>query len=194
MGIVTTQHSSSIDGFIADRHGRSGPLHDWLRAGGQKSQVNPNFTMHPVNTRFFDEGVGRCGAVIAGRRTYNVSDGWGGAGPMGHRPLFVVTSRPPDEVPLANPPYTFVTDGITAAVAAAKKAAGDQDVVLMGASMVQQCLQARLLDELIISIVPVLLGSGVRLLDDRDLDGIALEVVSVIDAPGVTHLTYRVRR
>jgi dihydrofolate reductase len=95
---------------------------------------------------------------------------------------------------LANPPYKFVTGGITAAVAAATKAAGDQDVVLMGASMVQQCLQARLLDELIISIVPVLLGSGVRLLDDRDLDGIALEVVSVLDAPGVTHLTYRVRR
>jgi dihydrofolate reductase len=64
----------------------------------------------------------------------------------------------------------------------------------MGASMVQQCLRAGLLDELIISIVPVLLGSGIRLLDDRDLDGIALEVVSVIDAPGVTHLTYRVRR
>jgi dihydrofolate reductase len=60
--------------------------------------------------------------------------------------------------------------------------------------MVQQCLRAGLLDELIISIVPVLLGSGIRLLDDRDLDGIALEVVSVIDAPGVTHLTYRVRR
>lgn len=194
MGIVTTQHSSSIDGFIADRQGRSGSLHDWLRAGGQKSRVNPNFAMHPVNARFFDEGVGRCGAVIAGRRTYDVSDGWGGAGPMGSRPLFVVTSRPPDEVPLANPPYKFVTGGIAAAVAAAQEAAGDQDVVLMGASMVQQCLRAGLLDELIISIVPVLFGSGVRLLDDRDLDGIGLEVVSVIDAPGVTHLTYRVRR
>lgn len=95
---------------------------------------------------------------------------------------------------MANPPYTFVTDGIAAAVAAAKKAAGDQDVVLMGASMVQQCLRAGLLDELIISIIPVLLGSGVRLLDDRDPDGVALEIVSVIDAPGVTHLTYRVRR
>jgi dihydrofolate reductase len=194
MGIVTTQHSSSIDGFIADRHGRSGPLHDWLRAGGEQSQMNPNFAMHPVNARFFDEGVGRCGAVIAGRRTYDVSNGWGGAGPMGPRPLFVVTGRAPDEVPLASPPYTFVTDGVASAVAAAKKAAGDQDVVLMGASMVQQCLRAGLLDELIISIVPVLLGSGVRLLDDGDLGGIALEVVSVIDAPGVTHLTYRVRR
>jgi dihydrofolate reductase len=76
MGIVTTQHSSSIDGFIADRQGRSDSLHDWLRAGGQHSRVNPNFAMHPVNARFFDEGVGRCGAVIAGRRTYDVSDGW----------------------------------------------------------------------------------------------------------------------
>jgi len=77
-------------------------------------------------------GHRRCGAVIAGRRTYDVSDGWSGAGPMGPRPLFLVTRRPPDEIPLANPPYTFVTDGIPAAVAAARNAAGDQDVVLMG--------------------------------------------------------------
>lgn len=193
MGIVTTQHSNSIDGFIADREGRSDRLHAWLLAGGVQSKVNPRFAMDPVNVRFFDEGVSRCGAVIAGRHTYDVSNAWGGAGPMGPRPLFVVTHQPPGDAPPANPAYTFVTDGIAAAVAAAREAAGDQDVVLMGASMVQQCLRAGLLDELIMSVVPIVLGGGVRLLDGG-LDGVALDIVKVVDAPGVTHLTYRVRR
>ena len=85
MGIITTQHSMSVDGFIADREG-GGRLHAWLRAGGVQSMLNPAFAMDPVNVKFFDEGVSRCGAVIAGRRTYDVSNGWGGAGPMGPGP------------------------------------------------------------------------------------------------------------
>lgn len=92
----------------------------------------------------------------------------------------------------AEPPYTYVTKGIEHAVEQARTAAAGKDVVLMGATVVQQCLRAGLLDELIINLVPVVLGHGVRLLDD--LEPADLDLTSVIDAPGVTHLTYRVRR
>jgi dihydrofolate reductase len=182
----------SIDGFIADDEGGSGRLHAWLRAGDTSSRLNPAFSMDAVNARFFDEGVGRCGAVIAGRRTYDVSSGWGGAGPMGPLPLFVVTHQPPTVIPPADPPYTFVTNGVEAAVTAARKAAGHKDVVLMGASVVQQCLRAGLLDELIISIVPIMLGRGIRLLEGDGPDRITFDIANVIDGAGVTHLTYRV--
>ena len=192
MAIVTTQHSMSLDGFIADSQGRGDRLHAWLRDGESRSRVNPNFAMAPESARFFDEGVSRCGAVISGRRTYDVSDAWGGAGPMPPRPLFVVTHTPPAVVPASDPPYTFVTDGIMAAVEQARIAADGKDVVLMGASMVQQCLLAGLLDEVIISIVPVFLGDGVRLFDPGLNEDLNLAIVDVVDAPGVTHLTYRV--
>jgi dihydrofolate reductase len=107
---------------------------------------------------------------------------------MPGRPLFVVTHRPPVAVPNGNPPYTFVTDAIEGAVAQARAAAGDKDVHLMGASIVQQAIRAGLLDELVISLVPVVLGDGVRLLEG--LPPLKLEVTRVIDAPRVTHLTY----
>ena len=90
-------------------------------------------------------------------------------------------------------PYIFVTDGITSAVELARRAAGEQDVVLMGASMVQQCLEAGLLDEIIINLVPVLLGDGVRLFSEGTR-GYEFAIDNVIPATGVTHLTYRVVR
>jgi dihydrofolate reductase len=146
--------------------------------------------MSKPSADFFDQGVGRLGAVVAGRRTYDVSDAWGGRGPMPGLRLFVVTHRAPDSVPAGDPPYTFVLEGIEAAIAQAQAAAGDNDVHLMGASVVQQAIRAGLLDELVISLLPVVLGNGVRLLDG--LPPLKLEVTRVIDAPGVTHLTYRV--
>jgi dihydrofolate reductase len=116
--------------------------------------------MAPESARFFDEGVGRCGAVISGRRTYDVLDAWGGDGPMGPHPLFVVTHQPPDSIPQGPLPYTFVTGGIESAIEQAQRAAAGKDVVLMGASMVQQSLRAGLLDEIIINLVPITLGDG----------------------------------
>ena len=106
---------------------------------------------------------------------------------------FVVTHSPPDRVPDGPLPYTFVTDGIESAVEQATGAAAGRDVVLMGASMVQQCLRAGLLDEIIVNLVPVLLGDGVRLFEFGS-SGYELVIESDIPAPGVTHLTYRVVR
>ena len=102
MGLVTTAHSMSLDGFIADADYRGDRLQTWLQGGDTPSRLNPAFKMSPESALFFDEGVGRCGAVISGRRTYDVSNAWGGNGPMGPLPLFVVTHSPPDS-PLCQP-------------------------------------------------------------------------------------------
>jgi dihydrofolate reductase len=98
----------------------------------------------------------------------------------------------PGAVPTGDPPYTFVTEGIERAVEQARTAAAGRDVALMGASIVQQALRAGLLDELIINLVPVVLGRGVRLLVGLDPETVEVDLVGVVDAPGVTHLTYRV--
>ena len=194
MSTIGTALSTSLDGFIAGSDGSAGGLHDWLTAGETPSRVNPAFEMAELNARFFDEGVSATGAVIAGRRTYDVSDAWGGRGPIPGLPLFVLTHRPPPRVPQGDPLYTFVTDGIEVAIQKAQTAANGRNVHLMGASIVQQSIRAGLLDELVISLVPIVLSRGVRLLDGLDDVNVNFEIIRVVDAPGVTHLTYRVSR
>jgi dihydrofolate reductase len=148
--------------------------------------------MSAVNVDFFDGFAARIGAVITGRRTYDVSDAWGGSGPQPGVPLFVMTHQIPDTVPAGDPPYTFVTDGIEHAVEQARHAAAGKDVSVMGAKTIQQCLRAGLLDELIIDLVPAVLGRGARLLDGIEPGTVELDLVRVVDAPGVTHLAYQV--
>ncbi len=150
--------------------------------------------MSAASASFFDEFAGRNGAVIAGRRTYDIARGWGGRGPLPGVPLFVMTHHVPDTVPTGAPRYTFVTEGIEPAVEQARTAAAGKDVSLMGAKIVQQCLRSRLLDLLTIHLVPVVLGRGVRLLDGLEPGSIELDLIRVVDAPGVTHLTYRVMK
>jgi dihydrofolate reductase len=197
---VITALSTSLDGFIAGADdspkqplGVGGDrLFTWLFDGDTPSLINPEFKMSAVSARFFDEGVAKVGAAITGRRTYDVSDAWGGSGPMPGIPLFVMTHHVPETVPAGDPPYTFVTDGIESAVEKATTVAAGKDVFLQGASIVQQGLRAGLMDELIISLVPVVLGRGVRLLHGLDPASVELELSGVVDAPGVTHLKYRV--
>jgi dihydrofolate reductase len=199
---VTTALSTSVDGFIAGGDdGMEQPLGTggqrlfaWYTDGDTPSELNPSFKMSAKSAAFFDQGARRVGAVISGRRTYDISRAWGGNGPLPGAPLFVVTHRVPDSVPSGSSTYTFVTEGIERAVELAKRAAGDKDVVLMGASMVQQAMRAGLLDELNVHLVPVVLGRGVRLLDGLEPGSPELELAGVVDAPGVTHLTYRVVR
>ena len=108
-------------------------------------------------------------------------------------PLFVVTHRVPEQVPTGISRYTFVTDGVESAIAQAKAAAGERYVTLVGASVAQQCLRLGLLDEIQLHQVPVLLGGGVRLFDHLDA-AVDLERTRVVEAPGVTHLRFRVVR
>ena len=126
-----------------------------------------------------------------GRRSYDNSiEAWGGKGPLGDVPCFVVTHSPPAS---ADPVFTFVTDGIESALAKARRVAGDKAIGLMGANVDQQFLAAGLVDGIRIHLVNVLLGGGRRLFD-RLPQRIELEQTGLTETDGVTHLTYRVVR
>jgi dihydrofolate reductase len=199
---VTAAVAVSLDGFIAGPD--DGPeqplgiggeqLFTWFEDGSEPSRFYPWMSMSPASAAAFDGFIARIGAVITGRRTYDIAKAWDGQGEIPGVPLFVLTHHVPSEVPLADPAYTFVTDGIASAVRQALAAAGGKDVRLMGASVIRQCLQAGLLSELTIELVPVVLGRGIRLFDGLEPGGVRLELGGVVDAPGVTHLTYHVTR
>jgi len=134
------------------------------------------------------------GAVIAGRRTYDLSVPWWGAdGPTGPArvPVFVVTHAEPEEVPEGGV-YTFVTDGIERALEQAKAATNDKYVAVMDAEIGQQYIRAGLVDEISIHLVPVLFGSGTRMFEHLGSKHIQLETVELIEAPEATHLRFRV--
>jgi dihydrofolate reductase len=199
MAKVTVPLTVSLDGFIAGPNdgpefplGEGGePLFAWYFSGDTPSRHNDRFRLSRTSAEVFDAGVDSCGAVLTGRRTYDIAGAWGGNGPVPGLPVFILTHSVPAEVPETSVPYTFVTDGIESAVAQAKAAAGDKYVAIAGAQAAQQCLRLGLLDEIQLAVVPMLLGGGVRLFDH--IGGpVRLEKLRVVDAPGVTHLSYRV--
>jgi dihydrofolate reductase len=130
------------------------------------------------------------GAMIAGRRDFDLASAWGGSPPF--VPTVVMTHNPPPEWIKEGSPFIFVTDGIESAVRQAKEAAGDKDVAVATPSVMQQAIKAGLLDQIHIDLVPVLLGRGVRLFDYLGIEPVQLEIVRVVNAPTVTHLTYQV--
>lgn len=170
----------SLDGFIA---GPGGDM-SWLT-----EHIGPNPTV--------DEVIGRIGALLVGNRTFRGDDphrgtpkegkpfggGWDG-------PQFVLTHHVPD---IAVPGVTFVSD-LDSGVAAAEAAAGEKYVNVLGASIARQCLEAGVLDEVLVFIAPVLLGDGVRLFDYPGGTNIRLERISVSQAPKATSLWFRVAR
>ena len=187
----------SVDGFITGRNpgpgrglGDAGVLHDWYWDGDTPSTVVPEFRLSETTRRFVDPFARNVGAVIAGRNGYDDANGWGGGSPHPTAPLFVVSHRPaPAE---ATPAQTF-TASIERAVAAARTAAGDLDVTLMGGGVLTAALAAGLVDEIIVHQVPILLGAGRPLFQELPAH-IRLSLVEAVPAPGVTHLHYRLRR
>lgn len=140
----------------------------------------------------FEGATSAIGAIVSGRRMFDVAGAWGGKHPM-NVPVIVVTHTvPPEWVNKPGSPFTFVTDGVDRAIKQAKKIAGDKSVGVGGANITRQCIKAGLLDEIGIDLVPVLLGSGVRLFEQLGIEPTELERTSVIEAPGVTHLTFRI--
>lgn len=199
MGKVTVGLTVSVDGYIAGpddgmEHplGTGGePLFDWFFSGDTPSRFGDMFKLDKVNAEIFDAGMQSVGAVLTGRRTYEITHGWGGGSPVPGTPLFVLTHRAPDQPPGTSVPHVFCTDGVEDAVERARAAAGDKDVGLMGSGPVQACLRAGLLDEIHLAVAPMLLGGGVRLFDHL-CGPVRLERTRVVEAPGVTHLSYRV--
>jgi dihydrofolate reductase len=149
------------------------------------------FKVSQASADHLKQGIQTIGAAITGRRNFEVAHAWGGKPPLGvHH--FVVTHHPPAEWVKEGSPFTFVTDGVESAIKKARQIAGDKDVVISSPNILQQCLTAGLVDEIHIDLVPILLVNGVRLFEHLGTEPIELEVINVIDAPGVTHLGFRV--
>jgi dihydrofolate reductase len=204
MGKVTTGLSMSLDGFIAGPNdGRERPLGEggerlfaWYSSGDTEYGLPGTemvFRVSPQSAELLREAHTKMGAFVTGRRTFDITNGWGGSPPLGV-PTFVLTHTVPQEWVYDGSPFTFVTDGVESAVEQARAVAGEKDVAVGAASIVQQCLKAGLLDEIHVDLVPVLLGGGVRLFDHLGTGPIELERTEVVEAPDVTHLTFRVVR
>ena len=187
--------SMSLDGYIAgpnDEPGNPGGdrfdrLHEWFVT----SDGEPVRPSGPAG-RLWDE-IFATGAVLVGRRTVEQVDHWGGDHHGRGVPIFVPSHRPPGPSVANYPLVTYVTDGIASAMAQAKAAAGDRNVLVHGAYTAQRALEAGVLDELLIHQIPVLFGDGRRLFEVLP-SRVELEIVRVIDTPVATHIHYRVRR
>jgi dihydrofolate reductase len=202
MGKVRTGHSTSLDGFIAGPNdGPEAPMGEggerllgWYAAGDTEYRLPGTemvFKVSPQTAELLRETRTTTGALVTGRRTFDLTNGWGGKHPL-DVPVFVVSHTVPQEWVYEGSPFTFVTDGLESALEQAKAIAGDKDVGVVGANLVQQCIRAALLDEIHVDLVPVLLGDGVRLFDHLGTEPIELESTRVIEGAGVTHLTFRV--
>ena len=184
MGKVVLGMTMSLDGFINDRHGSVEALYPDLAAW---RETEPG-----------KESIQNTGAVVMGRNSYAMSEDpdWFAGNYEYQVPIFVLTHRAPAKMPKQTEQltFTFVTDGIQSAIQQAKVAAGDRDVNIIGAaSTARQCLKEGLADELQVDIMPVLLGSGLRIFEDLGTETIRLERIKVLELPaGRTHLRFRI--
>lgn len=182
MGKVVLGLTLSLDGYITDQHGRV----DRLFADLESLR----------HTEPLQSSVERTGAVVMGRHAYAMGNPDSYAEHYEYQvPIFVLTHAAPDKQPKENDRlrFTFVTDGIGSAIAQARAAARDKDVaVIGGASTARQCIQARLLDELHMSLVPVLFGGGLRPFEHSGMEHLELERIQVIESPTRTDLRFRV--
>jgi dihydrofolate reductase len=207
--------SMSLDGFVAgpditleEPLGKGGEhLHDWvLRLASWRSQHGLEGGETGPDDELARETWARIGAHIMGRKMFSGGEGpwesdpnadaWWGDNPPFHAPVFVLTQHEREPVVKeGGTTFTFVTDGIESAYEQARAAAGDKDVALSGgASVVQQYLQAGLLDELHIHVAPILLGGGVSLFGELGTAAPPLKLTQVVESPFVTHLSYEVER
>jgi dihydrofolate reductase len=214
MGKVVLEITASLDGFVAGPNatleeplGEGGErLHEWIvgLASWREQHGLDGGETGPADELVRD-AIAATGAFVMGRRMFSGgagsweddprADGWWGDDPPFGAPVFVLTHHSREPVTKqAGTTYTFVTDGVEAAVAQAREAAGDRNVgVAGGASVAQQCLAAGLLDEIQLHVAPLLLGAGVRLFDDLGTTPIELEPTMVLESPAAAHLRFRVK-
>jgi dihydrofolate reductase len=194
MSKVVALMSMSLDGYVADPADGVDEVFDWYTAGDvDVPTAKSDFTFHvsAASAEHLRALMGEVGAMLTGRRTSDLAGGWGGQHPFGV-PAFVVTHQMPEGWPRPDSTVHFITDGLESAVAQAKAAAGDKIVGMHGADTIRQCLDAGLLDEIHVDLVPVLLGSGVRLFDRLENAPVFLGNPTVVVGLGVTHLRYPV--
>jgi len=191
---VLTHMTMSLDGFIADPNDGIEELFGWYGAGDvnlSTANEEVSFAVDPASAELLEEFLANTGALVSGRRLFDITDGWGDQHPMG-APVVVVTHQPPDDAERW-PRTTFVGD-VPAAVAAAKEIAGDLDVTIASADIAAQALDHGLVDEVHVSLVPVLLGQGIPYFAGLGAAPHRLDDPTVVQGARATHLSYRVRR
>ncbi|MEA2347169.1 MAG: hypothetical protein QOG62_956 [Thermoleophilaceae bacterium] len=215
VGLVKCHIAVSLDGYAAGPNQRlevplgdgGEGLHEWaFAARSWQEQHGRSGGEENSDSEVVEEMTADLGAVVMGRGMFGGGPGpwaedppwtgWWGDDPPFHVPVFVLTHHPRERLEMeGGTSFIFVTDGVESAIAQAKEAAGDKHVnVGGGANTIQQVLKAGLLDQLMINLVPRLLGGGERLLDGLGPGDANLELAGVVDSPTVTHLTYRVLR
>ncbi|WP_327673612.1 MULTISPECIES: dihydrofolate reductase family protein [unclassified Streptomyces] len=192
---VFTHMTMSLDGFIASPKDEIGELFEWYEAGGV-DVPDPNETVDSqvddAGAQVMGELTANCGALVAGRRLFDIADGWGDKHPVG-APVVVVTHRAPEDAATKWPTTTFV-DGVEAAIVRAKEIAGDQDVTIASAAITQRALDLGLVDEVCVSLVPVLFGEGIPYFAKLARGHLLLEDPVVVQGRRALHLRYPVRR
>lgn len=197
MSKVIAIMSMSLDGYVADLNNGVAEVFDWYFTSGE-IEINTGgadamtFKVSKPSAEHIRGLTSSLGAVLTGRRTFEVARGWGGNHAWG--PAFVLTHQIPGGWPRQNSNVHFVTDGIESAVKQAKAAAGGKSVGVHGADTIQQLLNAGILDEISVDIASVLLGAGVRFFDHLVGTPSVLGNPTVIPGVGVTHLRYPVRK
>lgn len=195
MSRVFTHMTMSLDGYIADPDDQPGELFDWYEAG-DVTVPNPNenisFQVDDVSADALRELTENTGALIAGRRLFDIADGWNDNHPAG-APVVVVTHRAPENAAERWPRTAFV-DGVEAAVTRAKEIAGDKDVTIASANVTQQALALGLVDEVCVSLVPVLFGEGISYFSKLDQGHLMLDDPIVVQGRRALHLRYPVQR
>jgi len=196
MGKVVADMSMSLDGFIADPQDGVGELFGWYGSGDVEvptADERWSFKVSAASAEHLRPAfTGGIGALLAGRRIFDQTQGWGGRHPTG-APVFVVSHSVPEGWPRADSATTFYDDALVA-LAAAKKAAGDKIVAVSTPTLTRQYLDAGELDEIVVSLVPVLLGRGIPFFSELAKTPVRLDDPKVVEGKGVTHLTYRVRK
>jgi dihydrofolate reductase len=191
---VVTHMAMSLDGFIAQPDDLPGELFDWYVDGDVPvPSGNPDieFKVDAASAEVLTRLTAGMGAMISGRRLFDIADGWGDRHPGG-APVVVVTHRPPEDA-ARWPRTTFVGD-VATAVATAKEIAGDRDVTIASPDIIRQALDLGLVDELWVSLVPVLFGEGIPYFSKLERGHLVLEDPEVVVGYRATHLRYAIPR
>ena len=194
MGKVLTHMTMSLDGFVAAPDDNPGELFEWYAAGDvsvPSANGDVKFDVDEASAEVLRELTDGVGAIISGRHLFDITDGWGDVHPVG-APVVVVTHNPPANAAERWPRTTFV-NGVEAAVAKAREIAGDKDVTIASTKVTQQALDLGLVDEVCVSLAPVLMGEGIPYFSKLDRGHLLLEDPVVVQGRRALHLRFPVR-
>jgi dihydrofolate reductase len=196
MAKVLTHMCMSLDGFVAQPDDDPAELFEWYFNGDvvvPSAQESMTFSVDTASAPMLRELTSECGAIVAGRRLFDLTGGWDDNHPAG-APVVVITHRPPPDDAATRLPRTTFTGSVEEGIATAKEIAGDRFVTIASADIIQQALNLGLVDEVCVSQVPVLFGSGVRYFGELVDGHVLLEDPIVVAGTRALHLRYPVRR